>query len=128
MWGQISRTIVPVRLFHPFRRVIEQRRKATGRDHIRVTGLKASTKGAIWATAVAVAFIANPTHAEDSGSSPQPTLIACLGVNSCKGQSACKSFDHDCQAMNTCKGNGFILITEDECKQKGGKVIDPDQM
>ena len=73
------------------------------------------------ATAVAVAFIANPARAEESTSSPQPTLIACLGVNSCKGQSACKSFDHDCQAMNTCKGKGFILITEDECKQKGRK-------
>ena len=90
--------------------------------------LKASTKGAILATAVAIAFIANPARAEDSHSSTQPPLIACLGVNSCKGQSACKSFDHDCQAMNTCKGKGFILITEDECKQKGGKVIDPDQM
>jgi hypothetical protein len=27
-----------------------------------------------------------------------------------------------------CKGKGFILITEDECNQKGGKVTDPDQM
>jgi hypothetical protein len=90
--------------------------------------MKASTRGAIWATAVAVAFIANLAPAEESTSSPQPTLVACLGVNSCKGQSACKSFDHDCQAMNTCKGKGFILTTEDECKQKGGKIIDPDQM
>jgi uncharacterized membrane protein len=90
--------------------------------------LKTSTKGAILATAVAVAFVANPIRAEDSNQGAQPTLIACLGVNSCKGQSACKSFDHDCQAMNTCKGKGFILITADECKQKGGKIIDPDQM
>jgi len=50
--------------------------------------LKASTKGAILATAVAVAFVANPIRAEDSNSTPQPTRIACLGVNSCKGQSA----------------------------------------
>jgi len=84
--------------------------------------------GAILATAVAAAFIANPVLAEDSSSTAQPTLIACLGVNSCKGQSACKSFNHDCQAMNSCKGKGFVLITEDECKQKGGKIIDPDQM
>src|SRR5258708_33832394 len=95
--------------------------------------MRTGTRGAILATAVAVAFIANPVLAEDSSSSKgqqqiQPTLVACLGVNSCKGQSACKSFDHDCQAMNTCKGKGFILITENECKQKGGKVIDPDQM
>src|SRR5216683_1211348 len=118
MWEQISPVFVPVRSFHPFRRVIKPRRKSTGRDHISVTGLKASTKGAILATAVAVAFIANPAGAEDSTSSTQPALIACLGVNSCKGQSACKSFDHDCQVMNTCKGKGFILITEDECTQK----------
>ena len=71
-------------------------------SRIRAMKLKASTKGAILATAVA--FVASPTRAENSNSSPQPTLIACLGVNSCKGQSACKSFDHDCQAMNTCKG------------------------
>ena len=90
--------------------------------------LKASTKGAILATAVAIAFIAYPTRPEDSNSRTQPTLIACLGVNGCKGQSARKSFDHDCQAMNTCKGKGFVLITENECKQKGGKIIDPDQM
>ena len=95
--------------------------------------MRASTRGAILATAVAAAFIANPVPAEDSSSSAskqqvQQTLVACLGANSCRGQSACKSFNHDCQAMNTCKGKGFVLITEDECKQKGGKVIDPDQM
>lgn len=84
------------------------------------------------ATAAALAFIANPARAEDSSFSnqgkQQQTLVACLGANSCKGQSACKSFNHDCQAMNSCKGKGFVLITEDQCKQKGGKVIDPDQM
>jgi hypothetical protein len=86
----------------------------------------------ILATAVAVAFIANPVRAEDSSSNQskqqQQALVACLGANSCKGQSACKSFNHDCQGMNSCKGKGFVLITEDECKQKGGKAIDPDQM
>ena len=85
------------------------------------------------ATAVAVAFIVNPARAEDSRSSSQSkqqpqTFVACLGANSCKGQSACKSFNHDCQAMNSCKGKGFVLITEQECKQKGGKIIDPDAM
>ena len=50
--------------------------------------LKTSTKGAILTTAVAVAFVANPIRAEDSNSSPEPTLIACLGVNSCKGHKA----------------------------------------
>jgi hypothetical protein len=86
------------------------------------------TKGAMLAVAVAAAFIASPLCAEDPDSNSTPAIVACLGANSCKGQSACKSFDHDCQAMNSCKGKGFVLIAEDECKQKGGKVIDPDQM
>jgi hypothetical protein len=92
--------------------------------------MKLNTRGAMIATAVAVAFIANPARAEDSGQSKpqQKTLVACLGGNSCKGQSVCKSFNHGCQGMNTCKGKGFVLITEQACKQKGGKIIDPDQM
>jgi hypothetical protein len=87
-----------------------------------------NTKGAILATAVAIAFIANPVRAEDSAASKPRVLVACLGGNSCKGQSACKSFDHECQAMNSCKGKGFIMTTEKECKEKGGKIIDAEDM
>ncbi|MGH7925593.1 MAG: BufA2 family periplasmic bufferin-type metallophore [Candidatus Binatus sp.] len=80
------------------------------------------------AAAVAVAFMANPVLAQESGASSQPAMIACLGGNSCKGQSLCKSFDHDCQGMNSCKGKGFVMMTDQQCRDKGGKPIDPDQM
>jgi len=90
--------------------------------------MRSRTKGAMLAAAVALAFMANSASAQDSSSNPRPTYVACLGVNSCKGQSMCKSFDHDCQGMNSCKGKGFIMLTEQECKDKGGKAIDPDQM
>ena len=90
--------------------------------------MRASTKGTMLAAAVAVAFIANPVHAADSTSNQRPTYVACLGVNSCKGKSMCKSFGHDCQGMNSCKGKGFIETTAKECKEKGGKAVDPDQM
>lgn len=80
------------------------------------------------AAAVAVAFMANPVCAEDANSSPKPTMVACLGGNSCKGQSMCKSFNHECQGMNSCKSKGFVMMTDKECKSKGGKAIDPDQM
>ena len=90
--------------------------------------MRRSTRGAMLAAAVAVAFMANPVCAEDPNSSPTPAKIACLGGNSCKGQSLCKSFDHDCQAMNSCKGKGFVMMTDKECQSKGGKAIDPDQM
>ena len=92
------------------------------------TTMRASTKGALLASAVALAFIANPVRGEDSTPNKRPVLVACLGGNSCKGQSACKSFNHDCQAMNSCKGKGFIMTTEKECKEKGGKIIDAEDM
>jgi hypothetical protein len=90
--------------------------------------MRMRTKGAMLAAAVAVAFMASPVSAEDPSSSTKPTMVACLGGNSCKGQSMCKSFNHECQGMNSCKGKGFVMMTDKECKTKGGKPIDPDQM
>ncbi len=93
--------------------------------------MRTGAKGAILAAAVAVAFMANPARAEDSSSNGQgpPTYVACLGANSCKGQSWCKSFDHECQGMNSCKGKGYVMVkTEKECKDKGGEANDPDQI
>jgi hypothetical protein len=87
--------------------------------------MRAISKGAMLAVAVAVAFMANSAGAEDNSSSPKPTMVACLGGNSCKDQSMCKSFNHDCQGMNSCKGKGFVMMTDKECKSKGGKAIDP---
>ena len=85
--------------------------------------------GAVLAAAVGAMFLATPVLAQSSsGGSASGANVKCIGGNSCKGQSLCKSFNHGCQGMNTCKGKGFVLITEQACKQKGGKIIDPDQM
>jgi hypothetical protein len=48
--------------------------------------------------------------------------VNCLGVNSCKGQSACKTASNACAGQNGCGGKGFIELTEEECKTKGGTV------
>jgi hypothetical protein len=42
--------------------------------------------------------------------------IHCSGVNSCKGQSACKSANNSCKGQNSCKGKGFLEMTPTECK------------
>jgi len=39
----------------------------------------------------------------------------CTGVNSCKGQSACKSAKNSCKGMNSCKGQGFLEMTKADC-------------
>jgi hypothetical protein len=51
--------------------------------------------------------------------------VKCEGVNSCKGQSACKSAKNSCKGMNSCKGRGFLEMTKAQCdaaksKQKAG--------
>jgi hypothetical protein len=82
------------------------------------------TTGAMLATAVALAFISGAASAADApGSSAQAPKLKCLGANSCKGQSACKTATNDCQGKNACKGKGYI-ITEDakSCEAKGGHL------
>ena len=56
-----------------------------------------------------------PAHADDA-------KVHCLGVNSCKGQSECKTGASSCKGLNSCKGHGFLSMTTDECKAAGGKV------
>jgi hypothetical protein len=50
--------------------------------------------------------------------------VKCAGINSCKGQSECKSASNDCKGLNSCKGQGWLgKKSEDECKAAGGHVI-----
>lgn len=41
--------------------------------------------------------------------------VHCSGVNSCKGQSACKSANNACKGQNSCKGKGFLEMTAKQC-------------
>jgi len=48
--------------------------------------------------------------------------VHCAGVNSCKGQSACKSASNSCKGQNSCKGKGFLEMTKEQCTAaKAGK-------
>ncbi len=44
----------------------------------------------------------------------------CTGVNSCKGQSACKTARNSCKAENSCKGKGFLEMSKADCDTAGG--------
>jgi hypothetical protein len=41
--------------------------------------------------------------------------VKCEGVNSCKGQSACKSANNSCKGQNSCKGKGYVEMTKADC-------------
>lgn len=74
--------------------------------------------GAAIATAAALLFstVAVTTASADEAK------VQCMGVNSCKGQSACKSGDHSCKGMNSCKGQGFLELTQKECDAAKAKM------
>jgi hypothetical protein len=82
---------------------------------------KAKISGAVLAAAVALAFMGTSVYAADS-SSGAPAQVMCVGGNSCKGQSACKSAQSDCKGQNACKGKGYVMTPGNkECVAAGGK-------
>jgi len=45
----------------------------------------------------------------------------CMGANSCKGHSSCKTATSSCKGLNSCKGKGFLEMTKAECDGAGGQ-------
>lgn len=80
--------------------------------------------GVAAATAAAGLFLSG---CASMGSSPMQMAKAdvhCAGINSCKGQTACKSAMNDCKGKNSCKGKGWLpRASKAECEADGGKVI-----
>lgn len=82
---------------------------------------KTGTTGVMLAAAVGLMFLAQPALAADSGAAQAQAKVKCVGANSCKGQSACKSATSAGPGQNSCQGKGFILTsTAKECQDKGG--------
>jgi hypothetical protein len=93
--------------------------------------MKIAKTGAFLATAVGLMLMANVALAQEngttgSGTSPnaQTANVKCMGANSCKGNSACKTAQNDCKGQNGCKGKGFVTTSSSqECTQKGGTPV-----
>ena len=77
--------------------------------------------GAVIATAAAALFsmgatLSTTVQAADGG-------VHCVGINSCKGTSDCKTAKSECKGQNSCKGQGFnVKKSAEECKAAGGTV------
>jgi uncharacterized membrane protein len=82
-----------------------------------------SITGAVLATAVGAIFLSGAGFAQSSSTnSSTQSSVKCIGGNSCKGQSSCKSANNGCMGQNSCKGKGWITATSSkECTDKGGK-------
>ena len=80
-----------------------------------------SKSGATLAAAAATLFLAGAVVSTGS-TNANAAQGKCMGVNACKGQSACKSASNSCKGMNACKTNGFVVMSEAACKAKGGAM------
>jgi hypothetical protein len=57
-----------------------------------------------------------------STASADEAKVHCSGVNSCKGQSACKSANNACKGQNSCKGKGFVEMSKADCDAAKAKA------
>jgi hypothetical protein len=81
-----------------------------------------SKSGATLAAAAATLFLAGSVVA--TSTSPASAATGkCMAANACKGQSACKSASNACKGLNACKGNGFSMMSEKQCANKGGAFV-----
>lgn len=83
--------------------------------------------GAVIASAAAMLTInalSGAAFAEDTRKSiAADDRINCYGINSCKGQSECKTADNACKGLNQCKGHGFKVASAKACLVAGGKIL-----
>ena len=84
-----------------------------------------STRGILLASAAAAIFASSPLLAQDVHPAAEGK-VKCGGVNSCKGTAECntKADPNACKGKNACAGKGWISLTKEECKAKGGKVTE----
>lgn len=77
------------------------------------------------AIALAAAASAAPAPTGSAGMAVgADDMVHCYGLHSCKGNSDCKTAEHDCKGMNACKGHGFKAMKAGQCLTKGGTIGD----
>jgi len=86
--------------------------------------MKKQLRGAAIATAAAGLFLSGCATNGGQGmmSASESGDVHCMGVNGCKGKTACKSAKNDCKGKNSCKGQGWLKTSKTECGEKGGTI------
>jgi uncharacterized membrane protein len=80
--------------------------------------------GAALAVGAAALFSVAPAFADDAAVAAP--MVHCMGVNSCKGTSACSTAENKCKGLNSCKGKGWMELSKAECEKEHGTVMDSD--
>ena len=79
--------------------------------------------GAALSVAAAGAFYALYKSVDVMTPAAAKADIACWGINSCKGQTACSTALNACTGQNTCKGRGYLNVSVQQCKAQGGQPL-----
>jgi hypothetical protein len=75
--------------------------------------------GLALAAAAAIAFTAAPLTGANAADEAK---VKCEGVNSCKGQGACKTGKNECAGKNACKGQGVVEMSKAACDAAKAKA------
>lgn len=76
------------------------------------------TTGVMVAAAAAALFAFGTAATTPAQAAP----VKCMGANSCKGHSACKTASSACKGLNSCKGQGWISTSSAKaCAKAGGR-------
>lgn len=86
---------------------------------------RASTgKRAAAGVAAAGAFYAMYRSVEAIAPAARDGEIACWGINSCKGTTACTTAFNACTGQNSCKGRGYLNVPPRRCALEGGVLLE----
>jgi len=82
---------------------------------MKINAKSGSALAAAAATLLLAGAVTAPAHAAADAKGH------CMGVNECKGKSACGTAANACGGKNECKGKGFLEMTKADCDKAGGK-------
>ena len=85
---------------------------------------KRATTGAALSIAAAAAFYGIYKSVDALAPTAQAGEIACWGINSCKGTTACTTAFNACNGQNQCKGRGYLNVPKKECYARGGIALE----
>ena len=74
-------------------------------------------KRAVLAATAAALFTMGVSGLAAADSHTEGEKVKCEGVNSCKGQSECKTDHSECGGHNSCKGKGWMSMSPEECEK-----------
>ena len=85
---------------------------------------QASCKGTgfVATTIKACGDVGGEVRDEWRGSIAKADLSKCYGVNICGGHNDCKTAKNSCAGQASCKGTGFVAMSDKACGDVGGKT------